>query len=95
MYHALFNIYWNEEVTLRFPKRIVALLEGLNIDHLASCHYMERNQRSEARLYSIFNVYTDSMIRESEIEELVRKTDRNLVYNLRYADDIALYAESQ
>ena len=33
----------------------------------------------------LFNVYTDSVIRKAEIEELGIKTDEKLVSNLRYA----------
>ena len=40
------------------------------------------------------NVYTDSVIREAYIEELGFKTGENLVYNLRNADDIALYTSA-
>ena len=40
-------------------------------------------------------VISDMVIREAEIEELGIKTGGKLVYNLRYAYDIALCAECQ
>ena len=43
----------------------------------------------------LFDVYTESVIREAEVEELGIKTDGKLVYNLIYVDGIALCAESQ
>ena len=39
----------------------------------------------------LFNLYTDSVIREAYIGELGIKTGEKLVYNIRNADDIALY----
>ena len=43
----------------------------------------------------LFNLYTDSVIREAEIEEMGIKIGGKLVPNLRYADDTALCANSQ
>ena len=40
----------------------------------------------------MLNVYTDSVIREAYIDELGINTDEKLVYKLRNADDIAVYA---
>ena len=43
----------------------------------------------------LFNLYTESVIREAEIEEMEIKIGRKLVSNLRYADDTARCANSQ
>ena len=43
----------------------------------------------------IFDVYTDSVMREAYIGELGIKTGGNLVYNLRKADDIALNVDTR
>ena len=43
----------------------------------------------------LFNLCIGSVIREAECEELGIKSGGKLVYNLRYADDTALCAESQ
>ena len=43
----------------------------------------------------LFNLYTESVIREAESEEMGIKIGGKLVSNLRYADDTALYTISQ
>ena len=43
----------------------------------------------------LFNLYTESVIREAEIKEMGIKIGGKLVSNLRYADDTALCANSQ
>ena len=43
----------------------------------------------------IFNVYTDSVIREAYNDELGIKTSGKLAYNLRNADDIAIYSRQK
>ena len=43
----------------------------------------------------LFNLYTESVIREAGIEEMGIKIGGKLVSNLRYADDTALCANSQ
>ena len=43
----------------------------------------------------LFNLCTDSVILEADIEELMTNIDGKLVYNLRYADDAALSAEEK
>ena len=45
--------------------------------------------------YSLFNLYTESVIREAGIEEIGIKIGGKLASNLRYADDTALCANSQ
>ena len=43
----------------------------------------------------LFNLYTESVIREADIEEMGIKIGEKLVSNLRYADDTALCTNSQ
>ena len=43
----------------------------------------------------LFNLYTESVIREAEIEEMGITIGGKLVSNLRYTDDTALCANSQ
>ena len=88
-----------------FPKHLVALLEALYNDQSAvirwnsrhsSAFNIERGVRHGCILSPhLFNLYTDSVRREAEIEEMGIKIGGKLVSNLSYADDTALCANSQ
>ena len=87
------------------PKHLVALLEALYNDQSAvirwngrhsSAFKIERGVRQGCILSPhLFNLYTESVIREAGIEEMGIKIGGKLVSNLRYADDTALCANSQ
>ena len=82
--HASF--YLNKEVTLRFPKHIVALLEAFYIDPLVVIRWNGRHSselKTERGMIQccilsppFFNnyLYTESVKRDTEIEELGIKT---------------------
>ena len=88
-----------------FPKHLVALLEALYNDQSAvirwngrhsSAFKIERGVRQRCILSPhLFNLYTESVIREAGIEEIGIKIGGKLVSNLRYSDDTALCANSQ
>ena len=91
-----------------FPKHLVALLEALYSDQSrqsavirwngrhSSASKIERGVRQGCIISPhLFNLYTESVIREVEIEEMGIKIGGKLVSNLRYADDTALCANSQ
>ena len=90
--------------TIFFPKHHVALLEALYNDQSAvirwnsrhsSAFNIERGVRQGCIISQhLFNLYTESVIREAEIEEMGIKIGGKLVSNLRYADDTALCANS-
>ena len=88
-----------------FPKHLVALLEALYNEQSAvirwngrhsSAFKIERGVRQGCILSPhLFNLYTESVIREAGIEEMGIQIGGKLVSNLRYADDTALCANSQ
>ena len=88
-----------------FPKHLVALLEALYNEQSAvirwngrhsSAFKIERGVRQGCIISPhLFNLYTESVIREAGIEEMGIQIGGKLVSNLRYADDTALCANSQ
>ena len=80
-----------------FPKHLVALLEALYNDQSAvirwngrhsSAFKIERGVRQGCILSPhLFNLYTESVMREAGIEEMGIKIGGKLVSNLRYAND--------
>ena len=88
-----------------FPKHLVSLLEALYIDQLAvirwnGIHTNAFNIAKGVRQGCIlsphlFSLYTESVMRETEIEELGVRIGGKLISNLRYADDTVLCAHSQ
>ena len=88
-----------------FPKHLVALLEALNNDQSAvirwngrhnSAFKIERGVR-QGRIISphFFNLYTESVMRAAEIEEIGIKIGGKFVSNLRLAYDTAFCVNSQ
>ena len=88
-----------------FPKLLVALLEALYNDQSAvirwngrhnSAFKIERGVRHGCIISPhLFNLYTESVIREADIDEMGINIGGKLVSNLRYSDDTALCANSQ
>ena len=88
-----------------FPKHLVALLEALYNDQSAVIRWngrhsspfkIERGVRKGCILSPhLFNLYTESVIGEEEIEEMGIKLGGKLVSNLRYTDDSARCTNSQ
>ena len=85
-------------------QQLVPLLEALYNDQSAvircngrhsSAFKIERGVRQGCIISHLFNLYTESVIREAEIEEIGINIGGKLVSNLRYADDTALCANSQ
>ena len=88
-----------------FPKHLVVLLEALYNDQSAVIRWNGRHS-SAFKIESgvrqgciisphLFNLYTESVIREAEIEEMGIKIGGKLASNLRYAGETALCANSQ
>ena len=87
---------------LVFPKHLVSLLEALYNQSTVisgrhnSAFKIERGVRQGCIISPhLFNLYTESVIREAEIEEIGIKIGWKLVSNLRYAHDTALCANSR
>ena len=88
-----------------FPKHLVSLLEALYIDQLAVIRWngshtnafnIDKGVRQGCILAPhLFSLYTESVMREAEIEELGVRIGGKLISNLRYADDTALCAQTQ
>ena len=105
-FHSISKVQMFEILSeMGFPKHLVALLEALYIDQsagirwngrLSSAFKIERGVRQGCILSQhLSNLYTESVIREAEIEEMRIKIGGKLVSKLRYADDTALCATSQ
>ena len=88
-----------------FPKHLVVLLEALYNDQSAVIRWNGRHGSAfkieiggrQGCIISphLFNLYTESVIRQAEIEEMGIKIGGKLASNLRYADETALCANSQ
>ena len=93
------SFYWNKEVTLRFSKYLFALglleapsdgMDATVINSILRQDWMRQGCILRQHIFDV-GIYTDSVIREAYIEVFGIKTGGMLVYNLRNADDIALY----
>ena len=92
----LFNILWKME----FPKHIIVLLKQLYTDQSAvirgnNAHSdsfsQDKGVRQECILSPhLFNVYTEQIMREVDIEELGVTIRRKRISNQRFADDTVL-----
>ena len=80
-------LYWK---LLTLPSQIS--LDGTDAAVVNSILRQNRVSQGCMVIQHIFNLYADSVIREPYIEELGINTVGQLVYNLRNADDIALYS---
>ncbi len=88
-----------------FPKHLVSLLEALYINQHAvirwnGSHTNDFNIAKGVRQGCIlsphlFSLYTESVMRETDIEELGVRIGGKPVSNLRYADDTALCAQTR
>ena len=88
-----------------FPKHLVSLLEALYINQLAVIRWngshtnafnIDKGVRQGCILSPhLFSLYTESVMREAEIEELCVRIGGKLISNLIYADDTALCAQTQ
>ena len=92
----LFNIM----LQMGFPQHIVALLQGLYIDHTAVIRW-NGNQTSPFTIGKgvrqgcivsprLFTLYTEQVMREADIHESGISTGGRIISNLRYADDTAI-----
>ena len=100
IHHHLFETM----LQLGFPRHLVSLIAGLYQDQKATirwngdhCEYVDikKGVRQGCILLShLFNLYTEQVTRESDIDDMDIKIGGRNITSLRYADDTALLADN-
>jgi len=87
-----------------FPRHVIELLSSLNTDQKGTIRwddqqsnffYITKGVRQGCILSPhLFNIYTEQVMRKSDIDDMGFKIGGRKITNLRYADDTALVAEN-
>ena len=103
-YSVIHDHLFKTMVTMGFPKHLVSLIASLYENQKATirwnsehCNYFQIKKwvRQGCILSShLFNIYTEQIMREADMEGMEIKIGGRNITNLRYADDTALLADN-